>query len=72
VYDRGDKFGMYRMLSSLEMYVLIAADRMAVEVRAVQPDGTWRSADFCMNDEVVFPGINCRCPITAFYEDVAL
>lgn len=39
-YDLGDKFAMYRALASLETYVLIDGERMAVEVRTRQPDGT--------------------------------
>jgi Uma2 family endonuclease len=72
LYDQGDKFGMYRALQSLETYVLIAADRMAVEVRTRQDDRTWRSVNFGAGDEVVLTAIDCRCPVAAFYEDIAI
>ncbi|HYN78654.1 MAG TPA: Uma2 family endonuclease [Lamprocystis sp. (in: g-proteobacteria)] len=40
-YDRGGKFAIYRALSSLRQYVLIAQDRLAVDVFTRQPDGRW-------------------------------
>jgi Uma2 family endonuclease len=71
-YDQGDKFGMYRALASLEAYVLVAADRVAVEVRTRQADGAWQAIGFGPGDEVALQSIGCRCPVAAFYEDVAL
>ena len=71
-YDQGDKFGMYRALASLETYVLVAADRAAVEVRTRRADGSWEAAGFGPGDEVELPSIGCRCPVADFYEETAL
>lgn len=71
-YDRGDKFGMYRALGSLETYVLVASERRAVEVRTRQVDGAWATTSFGPNDEVALPSIDCCCPVAAFYEDTIL
>ena len=71
-YDQGDKFGMYRALESLETYVLIATERVAVEVRTRQAEGAWEAAHVGPGEEVTLPSIGCRCAIAAFYEDTAL
>lgn len=40
-YDRGAKFAIYRALPSLQEYVLIAQDRLSVEVFGRQQDDRW-------------------------------
>lgn len=40
-YDRGVKFDLYRQLPTLADYVLLSAERVHVEHRARQPDGSW-------------------------------
>jgi len=40
-YDRGGKFAIYRNLPSLRQYLLIAQDRLAIDVFTRQPDGRW-------------------------------
>lgn len=40
-YDRGEKFGRYRQLDSLEEYVLVSQLTPRVEVFYRQGDGTW-------------------------------
>lgn len=40
-YDRGEKFGHYRLLDSLQEYVLVAQTTPSVEVYTRQGDGTW-------------------------------
>jgi Uma2 family endonuclease len=71
-YDQGDKFGMYCALSSLETYVLVATDRVAIEVRTRQDNGVWQTIRFGPGDQVVFPSLAISCPIAVFYEDIAL
>lgn len=40
-YDRGRKFENYRALSSLQQYVLIATDRISVDVFTRKPEDRW-------------------------------
>lgn len=40
-YDRGQKFGYYRDIDSLQEYVLIAQDRPSVQVYRRAPSGVW-------------------------------
>jgi Uma2 family endonuclease len=44
-YDRGDKFAQYRQLASLREYVLIAQDKILVELFTRQGDH-WHSTEF--------------------------
>lgn len=41
-FDRGKKFDLYRQLSSLSDYVLVAQDRPRIEHFQRQVDGSWR------------------------------
>lgn len=40
-YDRGNKFAYYRTLSSLQTYLLVAQDRVCVELYVRTDDGAW-------------------------------
>jgi len=40
-YDRGDKFALYRGLPSLNAYLLVAQNRVRVELYERQADGSW-------------------------------
>ena len=71
-YDRGDKFAMYRTLPSLQTYVLLQAESVAIEVRTRQADGTWQAQRFGANDLVAFPSIDFRVLSARFYEDILL
>lgn len=51
-YDRGEKFEIYQTLPSFEEYVLIASQRVRVEVVRREPDGGWRHAYFGPGDHV--------------------
>jgi Uma2 family endonuclease len=54
-YDRGDKFAIYRGLPSLRQYVLVAQDRLAVDVFTRQADDTWSLAAY------TDPAVPIRC-----------
>lgn len=71
-YDRGDKFEMYRTLSSLEEYLLIDAERIAIELRTRDADGLWHTHEYGPGDDVEVPSIDLRVPAVAFYEDVTI
>jgi Uma2 family endonuclease len=45
-YDRGEKFAIYRDLTSLEEYVLISQHEPRVETFLRQSDGTWSMSSF--------------------------
>jgi Uma2 family endonuclease len=72
-YDRGGKFAIYRALPSLQEYVLVAQDRLSVEVFTRQPDDRWLLAAYSTpEDEVLFDSIQCRIPLPEIYDKVRI
>jgi Uma2 family endonuclease len=70
-YDRGDKFAIYRDLPSLRQYVLIAQNRVAVDVFTRQPDGRWLLDAY--NDPacaIPLQSIGCSVPVREIYDKV--
>jgi Uma2 family endonuclease len=72
-YDRGEKFAIYRALSSLQEYVLVAQDRLSVEVFTRQRDNRWLLAAYSTpEDEVAFDSIQCQIPLREIYDKVRI
>ena len=72
-YDRGGKFAIYRAIPSLQEYVLIAQDRLSVEVFTRQQDNRWLlTAHSASEDEVIFDSVQCQIPLRAIYDKVQL
>ncbi|MCP2731759.1 Uma2 family endonuclease [Limnofasciculus baicalensis] len=69
-FDRGDKFGDYRTLASLEEYVLISQERIAVECFRRNSEGRWELYVYSQGDEIHLASVDFRFPIAALYEDV--
>ena len=73
-YDRGGKFALYRSLPSLRHYVLIAQDRLGVDVFTRQADGHWllEYYDDRPDAEVALAAIHCTLPLREIYARVDL
>jgi Uma2 family endonuclease len=72
-YDRGGKFALYRALPSLQEYVLVAQDRLSVEVFTRQPDNRWLLTAYnALDDQVTFDSIQCRILLNEIYDKVKL
>jgi Uma2 family endonuclease len=72
-YDRGDKFGHYRQIPSLQEYLLVSQDWMHVERFARDPEAPthWRFSDASGPDgEVELPSIGCVLRLRDVYERV--
>jgi Uma2 family endonuclease len=72
-YDRGRKFEQYKTLESLREYLLVASDRMHVDLYTRQADGRWLliSADKpedCMSLE----SVDAQLTLADLYENVEL
>ncbi len=68
-YDRGDKFKLYRRNPSLQEYVLVNAETMAIELfRKV--DDNWSIIDYEPGDVVELTSIKLTFPIEQVYEDI--
>ena len=68
-YDRGRKFEHYRSVESLQEYLLVAQDRIHVELYRRQPDGAWLLQEASRSDETVEArSIACRLVLGEIYE----
>jgi Uma2 family endonuclease len=70
-YRFGGKFAVYRTLPSLREYVLVAQDRLSVEVFTRQDAGRWLLTAYSgPDDEAVFDSLQCSIPLREIYEGV--
>ncbi|MEA3277166.1 MAG: Uma2 family endonuclease [Pseudomonadota bacterium] len=69
-FDRGAKFAHYRHLEALQEYVLIEADRAAIDVFRRNAQGSWVLHPFTGGDELELESLDFRCPLDVVYEDL--
>jgi Uma2 family endonuclease len=67
--DRLEKRLAYQKIESLREYVLVAQDRMRVEVYRRIEDG-WQLETYSYGDRVRFASVSYEAPIEQLYEDV--
>ena len=70
--DRGRKFADYRRSDSLEEYVLIAQDRMSVDVFRRNAAGRWELEGYGAGSVVELVSVGARFAIEELYLDVDL
>ena len=69
----GRKFEHYRAVESLQQYLLVAQDRIHVDLCTRQPDGTWLLREASrLQDTVELPSIACQLLLTDMYEKLDL
>jgi len=70
-YDRGRKFEHYKSIESFQQYLLIASDRVHVDLFTRKPDGDWllKSADR-LDDSLELQSIGCRLTLADLYNKV--
>lgn len=71
-FDRGQKFEIYRQLTSLREYVLIEQERMSVDCFRRDEQGQWVLQAYGPSDRVELSSLEFSTPIETLYEDVAL
>jgi Uma2 family endonuclease len=70
-YDRGGKFAHYRRMPSLHHYLLIAQDRVSVDVFTRQPDDRWLLCAYADLDAVIeLETPDCRLSVREIYDRV--
>jgi Uma2 family endonuclease len=70
-YDRGEKFALYRQLPSLQEYLLVAQDRVSVELFTRGMDGRWTLTDYrALSDCVRLASIDCTLALSEVYVKV--
>lgn len=67
-FDQGDKFTDYQKLESLEEYILVEQDKQQVECRRRQPDQTWETVIYGVNEQVMFKSIGLEIAIAQLYQ----
>lgn len=70
-YDRGEKSERYRAVSTLAEYLLVAQDRVHIELYTRKPDGVWVLREW--NDpaaEIELASLGCRLRVTEVYAKV--
>lgn len=70
--DRGAKFACYRQLPSLQEYVLIDTERMAVDVFRCDANGHWVLYPYGPGESVELASVELALPMATIYEDVTL
>jgi len=69
--DRGEKFLRYRMLESLQEYVLIAQDRPQVETYYRHPDGGWLLMTYTgLTATIKLRSVDVDLPLSEIYAGV--
>ncbi len=69
--DRGRKFGYYRSISSLQVYLLVAQDREHVEVFSRQPGDRWLLWETeSLGVEIELPEIGAFLALAEIYDRV--
>lgn len=72
-YDRGGKFALYRQLPSLREYVLVAQDRVSVEIFTPGDQGRWvLEAYEDLEATVQLPSIGCTLALAEIYDGIDL
>jgi Uma2 family endonuclease len=70
-YDRGSKFEQYRLVNSLQEYLLVAQDRAHIVHYVRQSDTTWLLLDTAdINARIHLPSIACDLALSEVYAKV--
>ncbi|WP_404788502.1 Uma2 family endonuclease [Altericista sp. CCNU0014] len=69
-YDRGNKFKLYRRNPSLQEYILVDAETIAIELFRKVDGDHWRIIDYEPGDLVELTSIKLTFSIEQVYEDV--
>jgi Uma2 family endonuclease len=71
-YDRGDKFSYYRLLPSLQTYVLVSQRKVAIERHVRNTDNSWTMTAFGPGERIVLESISCELSVDDVYEGIAI
>ena len=69
-YDRGDKFRLYRRNPSLQDYVLVEAEKIAIDLYRKNDRGNWEIFNYQPGDNIELQSVDLSFPIESVYEDI--
>ena len=67
-YDRGEKFVLYRQVTTLEEYVLVSTDKIELDVYQRNDLGSWEFSSYEAGDVVELKSVNFNLEIDRVYE----
>lgn len=70
--DRGEKFSYYQTMPSLQEYVLIDSEKIAVECYRRGQGRMWLYYPYMMGDMICFKSLEVECAIDLLYEGVSI
>jgi Uma2 family endonuclease len=69
MYERGEKFALYRQAATLEEYVLVSTDKIGLDLYRRNALGSWDLSTYESGDEIELQSVNFTFNIDLIYED---
>lgn len=69
-YDRGDKFGLYRLSPSLQEYVLVSTYSVKINIYRRNSRNRWEIISYAAHEYVELESLNLSFPIEQIYENI--
>lgn len=70
--NRGDRFALYRQVTSLQEYVLVSADSSGLNMYRLNERGEWEFSSYQSGDVVELKSVNFTCEIDRAYEELVV
>ncbi|MGD1866965.1 MAG: Uma2 family endonuclease [Phormidesmis sp.] len=71
-FDRTEKFNDYKLIDTLEEYVLVSQDQMRVECFRLQPDKSWQLIAFERGEIATFKSIGLEVCVEELYRGTSV
>ena len=72
-YDRGEKFKLYRAITSLKEYILIDSESMHIEIFRLNKNNHWELQEYnSINDTVIIKAIDETIRLSEIYDGVQI
>jgi Uma2 family endonuclease len=69
VYERGEKFALYRQAATLAEYVLVSTDKIGLDLYRRNALGSWDLSTYESGDAIELQSVNFTFEIDRIYED---
>jgi Uma2 family endonuclease len=71
-YDRGRKFGLYRVCPTVQEYILVATKYQSVEVYRRTPQGWTHYYAYAPEDEIELTSLAIHFPVASLYKNAGI
>jgi Uma2 family endonuclease len=69
-YDRGSKFNLYRRSTSLQEYILVSTQEIAIDMYRKNDRGRWEILSYRSNDTIELDSIDLKFPIDRVFKGI--